>query len=80
MSYIIDGIDFFVSTLTSIWNFFQGIIENFILFFKYLSVVFGLCISLILNMPSWLQVFGFITITVSVLYLILGRQTGGKKE
>lgn len=80
MSYIIDGIDFLVSTLTSIWNFFQGIIENFILFFKYLSVVFGLCISLILNMPSWFQVFGFITITVSVLYLILGRQTGGKKE
>ncbi len=80
MAFITEFIDMFVSTLSTIWNFFIGLLENFILFFKYLFVVSDLSNEIINSMPSWLQTFGFITLTVSILYLILGRSTGGQKE
>lgn len=66
--------------IASIWDFFTGLIENFLLVFKYIAAVSNLSKELILFMPSWLQVFGMITLTVSVLYLLLGRSTGGQKE
>ena len=80
MSFITEFIDFFVGTISSVWNFFQSVIENFLLFFKYISAVLVMCFNLIAQMPVWLQVFGTITITVSILYLLLGRTTGGQKE
>lgn len=69
-------VDFFAS----IWSFFTGLIDNLFLVIKYIGAVSTLSKELILSMPSWLQVFGFITLTVSVLYLLLGRTTGGQKE
>ena len=69
-----------VDTIASIWGFFTGLIENFILFFKYLVAVLIVCTDLITKIPSWLQMFAIITLTVSILYLILGRSTGGQKE
>ena len=80
MNFLMDFIDFFVSTISSIWNFFMSLIDNLLLFFKYLGAVLVLAFNLIGQMPTWLQVFGTITITVSVLYLILGRSTGGQKN
>lgn len=69
-------VDFF----SSIWEFFSGLIENFLLFFKYLVAVLIVCTDLITEIPSWLQMFAIITLTVSILYLLLGRTTGGQKE
>lgn len=69
-----------VDFISSIWSFFTGLIENFILVFKYIAAVSSMSKELILTMPGWLQVFGIITLTVSVLYLLLGRSTGGQKE
>lgn len=80
MAFITEFIDFFVSTITSLWNFFTGLIENFILFFKYLVAVLIVCTDLITEIPQWLQMFAIITLTVSILYLLLGRSTGGQKE
>ncbi len=80
MSFITDAIDWLVNLISTIWDFFQGLLENFLMFFKYLASVSNLSKELIFSMPSWLQTFGIITLTVSILYLILGRQTGGSKE
>lgn len=80
MAFITEFIDFFVSTITSIWNFVTGLIDSFILFFKYIGFALSTSVKLIYLMPSWLQVFGIITLTVSVLYLLVGRSTGGQKE
>lgn len=80
MQFITDFIDWITSTFQSIWDFFTGFIDSILMLFDYLGIVADLCYNLIGSMPSWLQVFGTITILISVLYIVLGRQTGGQKE
>ena len=77
MQFIIDFIDFFVNIIETIWSFFMSLVENLILLVKYLGIAVRMCYDCIAMLPSWLQAFAFLTITVSVLYMILGRQ-GGK--
>lgn len=79
MQGILNAFDFIISTIKSVWAFFIGIVENLILLVKYIGkalVLAGQCVS---EMPTWLQVFATVTISVSVLYLILGRE-GGKSD
>lgn len=80
MQFIIDFIDFIINTITTVWDFFMGIIENLIMLVKYLGIVAKLCYSTLATMPTWLQAFGTLTIVVSILFVILGRETGGSKE
>lgn len=63
-----------------IWDFITDIFERMFLQIKYLALAAELAFNLVASMPSWLQTFGAITITVSIVYIILGRQTGGKKQ
>lgn len=79
MNFIVDFFDFIVSTIRSFWDFFVGIVENLILLGKYIWHATSLAYQCIAQMPTWLQVFATLTISVSVLYLILGR-TGGKSD
>lgn len=69
--------DFIYDTITSVWNFFTGFLENTLMLIEYLGVVAQTCYNVIGTMPSWLQAFGTITIIVLILYMILGRNAGG---
>lgn len=80
MQYIIDFVDFIYNTITSLLDMLVGFVQNLILLLQYLGVVANICYSTIATMPSWLQTFGTVTIIVSVLYMILGRNSGGTKE
>lgn len=80
MKKIIEGINFIINTTKTVWDFFTGLLDNLSMLIKYIGIVANMCYSLIASMPSWLQAFGTLTILVSVLYMILGRQTGGSKE
>lgn len=66
------------------FNSFFGIIGDFFTslfqFVKYIGVGAGLAYNLVASLPTWLQAFGSATILISILYLILGRQTGGNKN
>ena len=55
----------------------MSLIDNLILLVKYLGIAVKMCYDCIAMLPEWLQAFAFLTITISVLYMILGRQ-GGK--
>lgn len=79
MQGILNALDFILSTIKSVWGFFVGIVENLILLVKYIGKAIGLATQCILEMPTWLQVFAFLTLSVSVLYLVLGRE-GGKSD
>lgn len=80
MKKIINAFNFVVDTIKTLWEFFTGFLENLGMLLKYIGVVADMCYGLIASMPTWLQAFGTLTILVSVLYMILGRQTGGRKE
>lgn len=78
MDYITQFFEGISSTINAVVDFFQGLVENFLMFFEYLGVATTTAYNLIASLPSWLQAFGSICILVSVLYLILGRDEGGQ--
>lgn len=80
MKAIVDAIRNIVSIITTAWDFVAGIIENLISFIKYLGKASAMAGEMILYLPSWVQTFGTICVFVSVLYLIVGRSSGGKKS
>lgn len=80
MQAIIDFIDFIVSTVKSVWDFFIGMVTNIGTMIKYLGIALNICTSAIGSMPGWIQAFGTLTITICILFVILGRDTGGKKS
>lgn len=80
MQFIVDFIDSISSMLQGVWDFFQGMISDAISFGKYLSVAAKLAYNLVASLPPWLSAFGAATVLISVLFLVLGRSTGGQKN
>ena len=79
MKYIIDFIDWIISTVETLWGFVTSLIDNTLKLFEYLGVVANIAKNAIATMPPWLQTFAFITVFIAVLYMILGRDSGGKE-
>ncbi len=80
MQFITDFIDWIKNLIDTVVDFFTGFIENLVLLFKYIGIAANMAYDLIAGLPDWLQVFGTVTIVVSVIFMILGRETGGDKS
>lgn len=78
MQFLIDSFDFIVNTIKTVWDFFTSILTNTAKMLDYITVVANLAYSLIASLPLWLKSFATITIFISILYLILNRESGGK--
>lgn len=76
MSYIIETFDWLVDFFKTVWSFVISFIDNILLLFEYLKIALSTFTSFVGSLPDWLQIFGFITLAVSVIYLIVGRQAG----
>lgn len=79
MEFITNFIDWIKNIIDTVVDFFTGFIENLVLLFKYIGIAANMAYDLIAGLPDWLQVFGTVTIVVSVIFMILGRETGGDK-
>lgn len=62
------------------WDFLQSLIDNFIQLFEYIGVAAGLCYNMIASLPTWLSSFALATILISIIFMILGRESGGSKN
>lgn len=80
MEFITNFIDWIKNLIDTVFGFFSGMIDNLTLLFKYIGIAANLAYDLIAGLPDWLQVFGTVTIVVSVIFMILGRDTGGDKS
>lgn len=80
MDAIFNFFDWFSEIISSVFDWFSGFLENTMNLFKYLGAALELVTGLIVELPFWLQVFGYITVAVSVAFLALGRETGGNKQ
>lgn len=80
MQFIIDFIDSISSMISGVWDFFGGLIQNFIQFFEYIGTAAKLAYNLVNSLPTWLSAFGLATVLISVIFMILGRSTGGQKS
>lgn len=76
MKFIVDGFSWFVNLLKEVWHFFQSFIDNTLLLFKYIGKISSMAYTFIDSLPSVIKVFGLLTISVSVIYIIVGRNVG----
>lgn len=79
MKYIISFIDWIISTVETLWGFVTSLIDNTLKLFKYVGLVAEIAYNAVATMPSWLQAFATLTIFIAVLYMIIGRDSGGKE-
>lgn len=75
-----DFFDWVVDFFSNCWDFLTDMIERTVMMLTYVRLAAQLAFDLVAGMPSWLQAFGAITVTVSIVYIVLGRQTGGQKQ
>lgn len=80
MEFITKFIDGFTGIIEAVWGFFSGLIDNFIMLYEYIVIASTTAYNLVASLPTWLQAFGTVTVLVSVIFMILGRETGGDKS
>lgn len=76
MKAIVSGFTWIITFFKTIFSFITGAIETIITLFQYLATIAQICTNTILNMPSWLQAYGIISLSVVILYLVIGREAG----
>lgn len=76
LSFLSGIVDFFKSIISLVWQIITGLIRLLALI---PDMVTNLTDSLGL-LPSFLVAFASVTITVSVIFIILGRSGGGEKS
>ena len=73
---IASGFNDLINFIQTIFNIIVNLLQQIVYFFKYITQALTISTSFITTLPSWLGVFATITVTVSVLYIILGRKGG----
>ena len=79
MKWLVDAISWIVNLFKTIWSFFLGLIDNLIMLVGYIGDALRLAYNMVDSLPDWLKVFALLTLSVTVLYLVLGRNTGGSQ-
>lgn len=80
MQFITDFINSITDKIGAVFDFFESLIRNLLLLFDYIGLAATNAYALVDSLPDWLKSFGIVTVLVSVLYIILGRSTGGGKS
>ena len=80
MEAIIDFLEGLSGTIEAVWNFFGSIINNLKMLVQYIGLASTTAYNLVATLPTWLQALATATILISILYLILGRNTGGNSD
>lgn len=85
MRAIISAVKSILNGFTNLINFIQTIfkvLSNFlaqiVYLIKYILQAINISFAFIGTLPAWLSVFATITVSISVLYILLGRSTGSK--
>lgn len=76
MKGVISGFQWIITFFKTVWSFVQTILEGIAQAFVILGRIVTLTMQTILTLPSWIQAFMVITITITIIYFIVGRQTG----
>lgn len=80
MESILQFLESFGSAVDTALNFLKQTVNNLVMLVRYIGLAASTSYNLVASLPTWLQAFGTATILVCILYLILGRSTGGGKS
>lgn len=76
MKGIINGFKWLINFFKTIFGLVNTIINTIISVFTYLITIVRLAFNTLYTLPGWVLAFGVITISISIIYFIMGRDTG----
>lgn len=76
MKAIISGFKWLIDTIKMLFDMLMGIFETIGMVFRYLITIVDIAFDTIATLPSWLSAFAIITISISIAYIIIGRNVG----
>lgn len=76
MKGILNAFSTLINSIKLIFKIIMSIFETLGMVFKYLFTIVQLAFDTILTLPTWLQAFAIITISISIAYFLIGRSTG----
>ena len=78
MGKIISAVKGLFEIVQLVFSLVTGFLSNLLKLFYYLTKALANALIFVGTLPQWLQIFGTITISISVMYIILGREGGSK--
>ena len=76
MKAIINGFSFLINTIKMIFEMIMSTFETLAMVFRYLITIVDIAFDVIGTFPSWIKAFAVITISISIAYIIIGRNAG----
>lgn len=76
MEALVDGFEWIIEFFKTVWGFIQNIFAAITVAFDIIARIITLSFEYILTFPTWIQGFLIVTITISVVYFIVGRSAG----
>lgn len=76
MKAIISGFKWLIETITMLFEMLMSVFETIGMIFRYLITIIDIAFDTIRTLPSWLSAFAIITISISIAYIIIGRNVG----
>lgn len=76
MEAITEAIENLIEFIETLWNLISHILSGITVAFDILGRIVTMAVEFILTTPAYIQSFMLVTITISVVYFIIGRSTG----
>lgn len=76
MSAVINGFSWLINFFKTIIDFLMFAIKSIITMFEILISIVDIVFGLLHTLPYWLVSFVSITLMISIIYIVVGRQAG----
>lgn len=76
MKAIISGFKWLIDVITKLFDILMSVFETIGMVFRYLITIVDIAFDTIATLPAWLSGFAVITVSLSIAYIIIGRNAG----
>lgn len=76
MKAIVSGFSTIINIFKMFFDIIMSIFETLAMVLRYLYTIVSLAFEVIVSFPSWLKAFAVITLSISICYIIIGRNVG----
>jgi hypothetical protein len=73
---ILNGFKWLIDTIKFLVGLLMSLVKAITMLFQYLITIVNLAFTTIVTLPPFIQAFAYITIAISIIYIIVGRNTG----
>ena len=76
MKGIINAFQAIIDFFKMIFDIVMGFFETLAMVFRYLITIVDLAFDTIMTFPDWIKAFAIITVSISIAYILIGRNAG----